>query len=282
MSFTYDVTVFVDTIKTGFDYRVPMSVIDQLNLLVSKCGCDANVYKQQSFRQIVFHSIKPATTPSTQDVSTTIRVILNKISPKTYLECIDKILAVLSVAVLPDEHGSDCGEKIRMIGNTMLIAFTNNRFYSKLYADVFSACVENHCMLMECFIDQYDIFVESVNSLVYVDPTMDYDLFCETNTKHEKLKAFACLTLNIAKNGIIDGAYVNDIVTKMSEKIQVYIHTVENVHIVDEMVDIIFILYDTTFLNSSNIAFVKMISSYKPRQFPGMSSRSIFKLMDIL
>ena len=164
----------------------------------------------------------------------------------------------------------------------MLNVFTTNRFYVGLYADVFSICVEHRPSLLICFDEYYSKYVDSFMHIEIVDPDIDYDLFCTNNLKQEKHKTFACLLLKLTQNRVIPARYIINVVDKLSEYINEYIKLSNHAYIVDEMIEHISLVYSSTYLSEDNICFIKKITLYKPKQFPGLSARSIFKIMDIV
>jgi hypothetical protein len=100
--------------------------------------------------------------------------------------------------------------------------------------------------------------------------------------KQEKHKTFASFLLKLTQNGVISSRYIIDLVDMLTEYIKEYIHLAVQSYIVDEMIDHISIVYSSKYLSEENIQYIKKLTSYKPKQFPGLSSRSIFKLMDIV
>ena len=275
MTNIYDITTFETILHQGFEYKLPIEVIQCLTTLHNKCSYTPSPYKQVSFKQIVFNTPKPIGiyTNETISSSTEMRLALNKITYKSYLTNIDLIINIfISVSET---------ERIEL-ETTMMEIFTSNRFYAKLYADIFSTCWKTQPSFINCFNSHYEVFISSFNTIVYVSPDIDYDLFCKNNIIQEKQKTFSCFMLNLTLNEVISKEYVNNMVTILSKYIDQHMNSSEYIYIIDEMIENIVLCYNTKIFIESNIKFVSKISTYKPKQFEGISSKTIFKLMDLV
>lgn len=278
MSYIYDIGLFDTISHNGFDYKLPIDVIHCLTSLHARCSHSSTPYKQVTFKKIVFTSTKPGIVREDsgipdQSPSIEMRLALNKITNKTYLTNIDNIVNIFNNTLESD---------IPSLEHTMMETFTNNRFYAKLYADIFSICLQSRPNFMNCFKTQYNIFIESFNHIVYVDPNIDYDLFCKNNLIQEKQKTFTCFMLHLTLNAVITKVYINNMISILSTYINNNMNSSDNIYTIDEMVENIVLCYTTTVFDEHNIKFVEKLSSYRPKQFPGLSSKTIFKLMDIV
>jgi hypothetical protein len=208
------------------------------------------------------------------DHQTEMLLILNKISNKTYLDSIDTIVGIFKSA--PDSVSE-------ALDDTVLKVFTTNKFYVVLYADVFSICVQHRPSLWTCLDKHFSLFITQVSDIEMVDPVDEYDLFCKNNLKQEKQKTMSAFIMKITQNGIVPcGKYLAVLVDVLLSSINQHINNKQSIHIVDVLIDHISIVYKPECLSEEHVHLIKQITSYKPKQFPGLSSRSIFTLMHII
>jgi len=283
MTDVYPLSIFENVSTTGFDYRLPNDIIACLSRIHDKCSNTPSPYKILRFNKLVFQSTKPIlhSTKSTGsnaeglaiDHHTEMLLVLNKISNKTYLDSIDTIIGLFKTA---PESIADT------LDAAVLNVFTTNRFYVTLYADVFSLCVQHRPSLLECLDRMFVGFIETLSNIETVDPNVDYDLFCANNVKHEKQKTMSAFILKITQNSIIPSSYVTRLVEVLLLFINQYIQSNQHAYVVDELIEHVVIVYNKEYLSENHIQQIKHITLYKPKQFPGLSSRSIFKLMDIV
>jgi hypothetical protein len=273
MTAIYGIDIFDAILERGFDYKLPIIVIDTLTKLHCKSSNTKSPYKQLTFKKIIFSTHMPASNKSTMDPYTEMRLLLNKISNKTYLVNIDRIVDIY--IHVPEEDISEFETK-------MLEIFINNRFYVKLYADIFSLCLQHRHSFMKSLDTYYEIFLEAFNNTTYVDPVENYDLFCKNNITNEKQKTFTSFIKYLTLSSVISSKYINNLIQALSVYIDGHLQSYEHAYIIDEMIENISLCYHKPTLSVHNINFVDRLVSYKPKQYPGLSSRSIFKLMDIV
>lgn len=305
MSYSYD---FFEEIKRGgFEFTLPLPVIEILKQLHSNFNINTELVKQILFEPVISSpsqlNSKNMLMRSTNDTSNTkynsfygfgsssssgfgpktepdnyiqtIRLLLNKISDKTYMDCVTKIINIIEKRN-PDEMQS--------LYINMFEVILHNSFYSKLYADVYSLCITtNKLFLDDGFIGQYNKYIESFNDIIYVDPNTDYDNYCVNNSKNEVRKSFGKFMFNLTKNNIIDTSYIQNTLDRLISKIKELIILENNTSIVDEMVENIFIIYDkNNIINNKYKCTMIELSKYKSKQFPSLSNKSIFKIMDLI
>jgi len=273
MTTIYDMGIFEDILERGFDYKLPTSVVDTLTTLHCKSSNTKSPYKQLTFKKIIFSKHIPALDKSSMDPYTEMRLMLNKISNKTYLLNVDRIVEIYNN--IPEEEISDFEHK-------MLEIFINNRFYVKLYADIFALCLQNRPSFMCSFDKYYEIFLEAFNNITYVDPVDNYDLFCKNNLINERQKTFTSFIKYLTLSSVISSRYINNLIQVLSMYIETHLCSSDHTCIIDEMIENITLCYSKPILCNQNIDFIAKLVSYKPKQYPGLSSRSIFKLMDVV
>jgi len=203
------------------------------------------------------------------------RLLLNKISQKNYLDCVEKLDEML-LRFTEDER--------KQIAELLFEVASTNRFYTSVYADIYS-----HLMTFEPVIGifsqyyetRYSTFLEMFENIVYVDPNTDYDLFCDINLKNEKRKALCTFLACLMRNTVIPNEHVEIILNTLLEKIQSFITESNRVNEVDEMVENINCLYIPSYHHSRFHPRLADLAAIKYKQFPSLSSKTLFKLQDI-
>jgi hypothetical protein len=284
MSYSYE--YFEETKRNGFECTLPLPVIDILKQLHTKLNMNPDPVKQISFKKIYNNPISkplefgkrtqhhPNLKVDTDNYVNTIRLLLNKISDKTYVDCATKIINIIEKL---------SSNEISLLYNNMFEVILHNSFYSKLYADVYSLCITNNNQFLEGFHLQYDKYIQSFNDITYVDPNIDYDKYCINNSNNELRKSFGKFMFYLNQNTIIDISMIHNTLDILLSKIQELILVSNNISIVDEMVENIFIIYDkTNTINNKYKSTMVELSKYKSKQFPSLSNKSIFKIMDLI
>ena len=168
-----------------------------------------------------------------------IRINLNKMSDKNYIDTRNKIIDIIDNLIVENITSE---EMIRVSSIIFDIASTN-RFYSKMYADLYSDLSTKYDTLKNTFEDNFKKFIDLFNIIEYVDPKVNYDKFCEINKSNEKRKALASFYLNLMFNGIIDKTQIMVITRNLLEQIYRYISVDDKKNEVDELTETVAILY---------------------------------------
>lgn len=220
-----------------------------------------------------------------------IRSCLNKLTDKTYLDMKTQIFDILNQLVA-DNISS---EEMTRIGTTVFEIASNNKFYSKLYADIYTELIHAFPVMREVFQTNYSTFMKLFETIDYVDSMKDYDKFCENNKKNEKRKALSMFLVNLTLNGIIDSLETLGILQKLLGMVLEYISMEDKKNHVDELGENVAILYNKQVIEmcGKNIntellvgdksipEVIKSVASMKTKAYPGLSSKTIFKFMDM-
>jgi len=219
-----------------------------------------------------------------------IRSNLNKISEKSYIDVINKITDILDQLVIECTSTEDM---IRVSTTIFEIASTN-RFFSKLYADLYSDLIDKYDIMKEIFTKCFDSFLELFNNIEYVDADKDYDQFCKINKDNEKRKALSAFFVNLMKNGIISGGDLRSLLCKLMRQVMDCINQQDKKNIVDELTENIALLYSRTLFSEgtdnseymingeSVLDTITKLANSKVKMYPSLSNKSIFKFMDMI
>jgi hypothetical protein len=220
-----------------------------------------------------------------------IRICLNKISNKNYdtqKEQIIQHLEGLRAEINDDTELFDSSQ--RRVATAIFDIASANKFYSVLYAVLYKELNERFSIFKEIigeFINQY---LENIHTIEFVDPNVDYDKYCLHTKENDKRKAMTVFIVNLMKNGILESAHVLRIIYQLQEMMMTFIDTSNKLNEVEEIMENIFLFITTAkddFTNENEewrtlLEKVKLCSQMKSKEHLSLSSRVVFKNMDIL
>jgi hypothetical protein len=218
-----------------------------------------------------------------------IRSHLNKMSDKSYIDMRNKIVDLLDQLIC---DGISREDMIRVSSSLFEIASTN-RFFSKLYADLYSELINKYDIMKEIFTNCFDSFMELFNNIEYVDADKDYDKFCKVNKDNERRKALSSFFVNLMKNEIITSHELKSLLCNLMQQVVDFIKEENKKNIVDELTENIALLYNKSlFLDEGEEAYfiegapildsITKLANSKVKMYPSLSNKSIFKFMDMI
>jgi hypothetical protein len=284
-------------------YTLTSNVRDIINFLSNKFGSNIadnekeitrkskNYQKSQQESWSNQNGFKPTTfiekLLGTDKIMNDIRAALNKISSKNYNANRDIIIGLLQELV--NEQKDNTEKDLEKIGNNIFdIASTNKFFsdiYAKLYKDISEKFPEIFNNILKSFIEG---FTNTMNTIIYVDQKDNYDDFCKYNKDNDKRKATSMFITNLVKHNVIQPEVLVNIIKTIQINLNKYMNEENKVNEVEEIIENIFILLtnNITFLksciNTDIIIFIQNLSKIKPKDLLSMSSRGIFKCLDVI
>lgn len=220
----------------------------------------------------------------------TVRAYLNKLTDKNYIDMRNKIIEILDKLIVENITADDMSRFSSIIFE---IASTN-RFYSKMYAELYSDLSSKYEMLMDTFETNFRTFTDLFNVIEYVDPATNYDRFCEINKTNEKRKSLASFYLNLMANGVIPKIQIINIIRNLLAQIYTNITIEDKKNVVEELTETVGILYkkelcdeftkdDYELIDGHTISeAVKRIANSKVKDFKSLTNKSLFKFMDLI
>ena len=135
--------------------------------------------------------------------------------------------------------------------------------------------------------------MDSLQEIKYVDPNTDYDAFCAYNKQNDKRKASAVFLIHMMKVNILTVSQVVPILSNLVAKIEENMETVNRLNEVEEMTEVLFLFLQEgfTFLFHATserteidliFAKIRTFATYKIKEKASLSSRVIFKYMDLV
>ena len=212
------------------------------------------------------------------DKFTDIRTALNKLSPKNYDATSEFILEKVK-ELIEDETF----ENSTMVTNIIDIMRTSKiavypKFY-KVLVDTFPVFAQSVEQLQESY-------MASMSNIKYVDQNSDYNAFCANNKENDRRKATADFITHLAPLGLIPHNKITFMTDVLVDLVHTYMKETDKTGEVDELTENIFILMGAL-IKSSNVPKdlndkVLYLSQRKVKELPSISSRAIFKYVDLI
>lgn len=214
----------------------------------------------------------------------TIKGSLNKMTDKNYNTMRDEILNTLSKL-----EGTDL---FNSVNDTIFDIASSNRFYSYIYATLFKELIENSNAgdkfreRLECELSNY---LERYLHIININPSEDYEAFCEANKESERRKALTEFFVHLATLKIIDCKKIITIHDNLcnltlehkfeKDHKQTIIEISENLYVMMTSGRALF--KETGNLDTMNDK-TQAISKLNSKQHHGLSNKALFKFMDII
>lgn len=309
---TYSLDDFYNIFKNGLPYVVPDEIFQLLNTLDSKIT--PIVSEKNDKKNEMVKKRRPTKQDNWEDVRTPfktttiieektegvekwiqdIRTSLNKLSTKNYethkttiFECLEKCETF---------EGSTEKEKVDNFKTIALSIFTiasTNKFYAEIYAQLYKELINKYRTFEDILINHTSNFSNSVKDIQYSSPDDDYEKYCLYNKANDMRKASAVFFTCLMKNGTLPVLRILNIMVSFQTQILQDIDQESKINEVDEMTEILFLFLQEgkemyqeckgewiwKFVIKSN---VETISKFTRKEKKGLSSRAIFKFMDML
>jgi hypothetical protein len=139
--------------------------------------------------------------------------------------------------------------------------------------------------------NNFHSFLELFANIEYVDPDVNYDEFCRINKINEKRKSLSTFFMNLSANNLLSRDKMVELTYIMIQRVIEYIPMADKKAHVDEYTENIAILFNKDiYANISDklidgktiIETIQMLATSKAKTYPGLSSKCIFKYMDLV
>jgi len=333
-SIKYNLKQITDISNSGFHYEIPDDVVDIINYLCVQVGSstinscvftktiqttsindmsnDFNTnYGQNKNRKKrgnkgmevsnddwesirTFQPTKIEQNTGIDNDINALRLYLNKLTDKTFLDMREKIIEKIDTFCKNSLNQED---ELK-VGIMLYEICSTNKFYSKIFADLFAELALMYGWLNNVFKEHYANIMKQYDDIQYIDPDKDYDGFCEMNKKNERRRAVTTFYFNLALNGFIQKECVVKILKEILISIMNMIKMTDKKNEVDELTEIVGILFNKEMieevddesddldeyyvLDQSIIDTVSSLAQKKVKDHPSLSNKSIFKYMDLV
>jgi len=218
---------------------------------------------------------------------------LNKISAKNYDTQKETIFNHIQECLTEVQDTDDKNDALQKVATAIFDIASTNKFFSEIYAKLYKSLIEISLVFHEILDSFVMHFMDSLQEIKYVDPNHDYDAFCAYNKQNDKRKASAIFMIHMMKVDILAISQVVPILSNLITKIEENMETANRLNEVEEMTEIVFLFLQEgfTFLfhaTSERIEIdsifskIRTFATYKIKEKASLSSRVIFKYMDLV
>ena len=224
-----------------------------------------------------------------------LRLFLNKLTDKTFLQIHSEIIVIIESLV----NDNTCDQEMTKIGEAIFDIASTNKFYSKLYADLYADLISRYQFLRPVFEHNYSSYLSIFTNIETADPEKDYDKFCEINKINEKRKAVSAFFVNLMANNIVTKESIITLLHTLLSNVIDYAQQENKKNEVDELTENIALLFNKEILekiykekNSVSESFmingetiiqvVIKLANSKSKDYKSLSNKSIFKYMDLV
>ena len=326
----YSIDNFKNILNQGFDFQIPENTIKIISELALEVGspdyvktpvfqkkenplkndlsCQNSSYVKKNRRnkatEIVndehwevfrnFQTTKLKNTTGIDAEIDSIRSNLNRLNDKNYIDISNKIFEIIDKIIKTninnENENENENEDVTRVINVIFDIASNNRFYSKLYANLYTDLSLKYEFVKALIDTNLSNFTELFNNIEYVDQEVDYNKFCEINKINEKRKALASFYLNLMLNNIISKDIIINITRLLLFNIYTFINEENKKNQVDEIAEIVCILYKNELYNDnyekidgfSINEIIEKIAKSNVKDYKSLTTKTIFKFMDLI
>ena len=300
----YTIDDFTDIEDGGFKYELPKETIDIINTLSDMVGApsynktpifikkDRRSLKKKKLGGIdmqdadweILRNFQATELEKKEGIEKKLdecRMLLNKITNDNYTRIKEKLILIISELLDDKEH-------MKKICNFIFDTASTNKFYSELYATLYSELMTEYIELKEIFESSFKEFIVLFDNIQSCNSNENYDLFCKINKINDKRRAMSLFIVNLMKKKIVKEDNVIEIINKLYNKLNEFIN-IENEQVsIEEITENLYILI----VNSNNIHDnnvltdiingLQDISKYTIKDYKSLTHKTVFKIMDIL
>tara|TARA_R110002074_G_scaffold357594_1_gene529827 strand:+ start:6423 stop:7466 length:1044 start_codon:yes stop_codon:yes gene_type:complete len=230
-----------------------------------------------------------------------IRLLINKLTDKTYDKIIEKLFDTLDEiknkchiddGTIDTDNNDDIINHINKIGYAIFNMATSNKFNSGVYAKLTCELQSKYEFMRSIIHNNIGEFMKMFENMEFVSSVENYDRFCEVNIINDKRRAMSLFLVNLYKNNVLSLDYIFENIQNIQNMI-VHEDTIVNDDKIMEIEELSENLY-IILTNISTNVFMKhsqwlhvydnvvRISKINTKINKGISSKTKFKHMDIL
>ena len=209
------------------------------------------------------------------------RTILNKITINNYNEKKNALDLLLLNSIEEDIFENDDNIKI------LQKVFFDILFVSKLsdlFVNLSLYLYDKFNIFKFIFNKQYDEYKYLIKTIKYIDPDVNYEIFCMNNSKNERIVILTKFYLLLINKNKYDKNCFDEISNLILEEFKNKWNDADEKNFTDEIYKHINILIEYEIENKNSetfISFIKYIySNY--REHAGISKKMVFKVMDLI
>lgn len=218
-----------------------------------------------------------------------IRISLNKISTKNYESQKETILSFI-IKMFNEETLEEAEKHLQPIAQFIFDIASSNKFYSELYADLYQSLTIKYSVFETILHDFVSTYKTLIQKNVYVDPSVNYDAFCDYTKKNENRRATTSFLVMLMNRDVITTKIIVEIVIHFQELLIQYIDEENRTNEVDELTEILFLfitlgkskLCECPEYNNYIYPNLVKASQLKAKNHKSLSSRTVFKFQSAI
>ena len=218
-----------------------------------------------------------------------IRSHLNKLTDKNYQETFHNICKVINDLLEINETD----ENMLHIASIIFDIASTNRFYSKIYSNLYRELSDKYIMMKTVFETNFSSFIDLFINIDYVDASVDYNQFIKNNEISEKRKSLASFYLNLMDTNLVSKDQIVIIIANLLTQVYSLISIENKKKEVEEITEIIAILYKKDMIEpilldkhliqgKTILEIIEFIAKSKIKDYKSLTSKSLFKFMDMI
>lgn len=207
------------------------------------------------------------------------RVSLNKLSVKNY-----EITSEFIVNKMKELNS----EEIQSFMTIFMDVISTNKMFSSLYSKIYKKVVEDFPDIFSQTLDSIlKTYSDSISNIRWVDQKDNYDEFCKNNKENDKRKTIAAFITQLYEAGLVRADTIFSITDSFFTFVREYSKEENKIYEVEEITENIYVLLTQQkelLMNIPKIIYEKIVelSQKKAKEDPSISSRAIFKYIDII
>ena len=215
---------------------------------------------------------------------------LNKMSDKNYIDSRNKIVDEIDKIVANHTDNND----LIQVSSIIFDIASTNRFFSKIYADLYSDLFLKYEFMRSVFEDSFNKFIELFVVIEYINPEEDYDKFCKINKDNEKRKSLSVFFVNLMINRIIHTSKIAQLLKTLLVQVSEFINIADKKNEVDELIENVALLYKKDLFDCDSrdekslvaglsiTSFITKLANSKVQKDKSLTNKTIFKCMDLI
>lgn len=218
---------------------------------------------------------------------TDIKGCLNKLSAKNYITIKESLFEHIdNVFAHPDGNEDDKYNKV--VTQLFDIACINKTF-SEIYATLYNELINKLPTFKVYMVSLKSEYLSEFDKIISVDPEVDYSKFCDVTKENDKRKSKSIFFTNLMKNNLMSKDEIIDILVWLKDTIVSATDSEGQAFYVEELIEVLFVYIKSIYAElhehsrfETIAAHIEQYAAYKAKEHLGLSSRIIFKYMDML